>query len=114
MQKLHNFMDRMREKSVEERRKLLFGSTTFFGVLIALFGLWNISNSLVSLNTNSDSLATGTGEEEVKTPSTFASLRASLANAWTAVEGGLRDLNDKLGKNQEVKSPTYIGQTDGQ
>ncbi len=56
MQKrLHNFMDKMQEKSVEERRKLLFSSMVFFGILISLIGMTNIFSNLVALNATSNS-----------------------------------------------------------
>ncbi len=56
MQKrLHNFMDKMQEKSVEERRKLLFSSMVFFGILISLIGVTNIFSNLVALNVTDSS-----------------------------------------------------------
>jgi hypothetical protein len=99
MQKrLHNFMDKMQEKSVEERRKILFGSTTFLGVFIAIFGLWNISNNLVSLNTSDT--ATLAVEEKAEAPSPFASLSDNVAGVWASLKDNLRDLNDKLGTQE--------------
>jgi hypothetical protein len=99
MQKrLHNFMDKMQEKSVEERRKILFGSTTLLGGFIAIFGLWNISNNLVSLSTSD----TGTlaVEEKADAPSPFTALSNNVASIWASLKDNLKDLNDKLGTEE--------------
>lgn len=89
MQRLHKFMDKMQERSVEERRKILFSSMVFFGILIVLVGVSNISSNLVSLGSTPSGLA--------EAPSFFSSLSSNAASISTAVSSGLKDLNDKLG-----------------
>ena len=100
MQRLHNFMDKMREKPLEERRKLLLSSTVFSGVLIAVLGVWNISSNLVSLNQSPSALAAAE-KEKANTPSLFTTLGDGVANVWSGVKANLQSLNDKLGSPQD-------------
>ena len=90
MRRLHNFMDKMRDKSLEERRKILFFSTTFLGAFVALIGLWNISSNLISLNDTPSNLASVTEEKTV-------SKLSNVASVWSLVKNSLQSLNDRLG-----------------
>lgn len=103
MQKrLHNFMDKMQEKSVEERRNILFKSTVSLGIFITLFGLWNVSNNLVALNVNSkQSLAIE--EEKNSKMLSISALTNNIAGVWGGVKDSLNDLNDKLGNLGNAK-----------
>ncbi len=96
MHRLHNFMDKMREKTVPERQRLLRVSTISLGALIAVIGLWNIPNNLISLGgqnvISSDTAAKPT------TPSLFATLSANIASVVGTAKAELKDLNDKLGQ----------------
>lgn len=94
-------MDKMREKPVEERRKLLLTSTIFFGVIITIFGLWNISNNLVALGGNNnmpaDLASSAPSGNKTDVPSLFSSLSDNIAGVWSAAKSELQNLNDKLG-----------------
>lgn len=88
-------MDKLQEKPVEERKKILFRSTLLLGFFIGSFGLWNISNNLVALNTNTAKVFAV--EEKAEAPSPFTTLKENIASAWTSVQDNLKELNDKLG-----------------
>lgn len=86
MKRIHVFMDKMRERPVSERRRILFSSMVFFGVVIVLFGVSNIFHNLVSLNQHGSTNLAVAPEEGSK----------GLASVWSAIEDILKNLNDKL------------------
>ncbi len=108
MQKLHNFMDKMRQKPVEERRRLLRYSTAAVGGFIAIFGVWNISNNLISLNSGNNDVAA-----VVKAPSLFTVLGDNISRVWSSTATELKNINDKLGSsdgNQNLDQSQTNGQ----
>lgn len=101
MQRFHNFMDRIREKPVAERRKMLFKSSLLFGGMIGVFGFWNLFTDLISLNNNPEGdILAEESVEKVSPASPFSSLSNDVSNVWTAVRGELKKLNDKLGSEK--------------
>ncbi len=105
MQKrLHNFMDKMKEKPLEERRRILFGSMVVSGILIAFGGMYNLSSNLVALNSGQGDqpigeagLASSVDESVAKAPSLISSLSSNVASVWGAIKDQLHVLNNKLG-----------------
>jgi hypothetical protein len=90
-------MDKMKEKPIEERRKLLISSTLGLGLIVTVFGLWNISSNLVALNEqrpSDENVAVAEADEDVS--SAASKLRTEAASVWGSVKGGLEDLNSKL------------------
>ena len=94
-EKLHKFMDKMGEKTIEERQRILMGSTILGGMLITVLGVWNITSNLFALTDQTNAIAEGR-VEEIK-PSVMDKLKTDVASVWGSVRGGMKDLNDKLG-----------------
>ncbi len=99
--KLHNFMDKMQQKPVAERQRLLVVSTVVLGGMVMVVGLWNISSNLVAMGNhgNADS-ALAQNSDVGSAPSVADKLRTEAASVWGSVQGGLQSLNDKLGPNE--------------
>ncbi|MBI3633749.1 MAG: hypothetical protein HY226_05680 [Candidatus Vogelbacteria bacterium] len=91
-------MDKMKQKPVEERRKLLILSTALLGGLVLIVGLWNISNNIVAMGRSNNDLAqTQNSDSAGSATSIMDKLRTQAASVWGSVSGGLNDINNKLG-----------------
>ena len=88
-------MDRMRERPVAERRKILYISSVVLGLIIFVFGFWNTSNRLLALNNLQSEVVSNSADEGF-----FTSFKNGLAGVILGFEGGLKDLNNKLGPNE--------------
>ncbi|MDO8492935.1 MAG: hypothetical protein Q7S19_00065 [bacterium] len=91
-------MDKMREKPVEQRRKMLLHSTVSLGLIIGIFGVWNFSNNMTPLALNSDTSGlTEVIDKKSDAPSLFTRLSTNMTAVWRSVQSELMDMNDKLG-----------------
>lgn len=95
--RLHKFMDKIQEKPVEERQKILVVGTVVTGILVAGLGLWNISSNLVAFNDFGNTV-TENSQKDSNFSSVMSKLQTDAASVWGSMQSSLKNLNDQLGE----------------